>query len=104
MSIIYTEAQLSPLFGADKKPVREGWYLWTNSDEEYVQSEKAPSFKFTGTVWRYWNGVEWLWHGSAVFTKDGTDGKAMWRSAVMDPWSHWRGLKETFDYRTATMI
>lgn len=96
----YTEEELTPWFQANPHPVREGWYLW-DDDDGYVQSDKAPVWYFSGTVWRYWTGQKWQWFGKAVFTQDGTDGQSIWRDAVMDEWTHWRGLRETFGFKIA---
>lgn len=103
-----TEAQLTPWFPDTTPPTREGWYLVSNADgEEFWQSTAAfaPKFDIPDTVWRYWTGSKWMWHGPESFTfrsQMATAPKA-WHDANVGG-CLWRGLAETFVFHPMSML
>lgn len=99
-----TEAQLSSWLPVGTcNPVREGWYLIACDDDEFWPSTPAmsPKFDIPDTVWRYWDGSKWMWHGPESFTplRMMATAKTSWHDANVDG-ALWRGLAETFMFHT----
>lgn len=103
--MIYNHDQLTPWFRCgSQNPVRAGWYLLMCYDDEFAQStpSKTPKFHFENTVWRYWDGSKWMWHGPESFTpmRLMATAKKDWHDADTVG-GLWCGLKETFNFKIA---